>query len=296
MFSNGETVVIDCPDLIEFTPLMICVFTLLTFYCIIFTYIEFNELYQKRLNYYTDFVNVLQSFNVLCIMAYMLAFYYLTIQKALGDDGITQRKKVYDYFIISRVPMILLQTYSLFIQLRVYHSFAIFVRQVSETFKQSLQIMLTYMFLTVTFTVCFITIATANDQSYDDFFEVYLLTHRYALGDYELTEEDAFIFDDSNFTYRVYTVVFFFGSLLFALVLINMVVAVMSAAQEYVNEFQDAEIYKSKLTMILENNHLVTNREMENHDNLIVIDVDPANEFEMSSGSAANPTGGSVQQ
>lgn len=133
-----------------------------------------------------------------------------------------------------------------------------FWRQLKETVSASTQILIIFVFLTLTFTTCFTAIAAANGKPFSSFWYCFILTHRFALGDFEILEEDNLVVDeDFIMLTEVIWIAYFFGSLVFVLVLINMVIAIMADAQARVTTKQYSELYRAKLSLVLESHHFL---------------------------------------
>jgi len=99
-------------------------------------------------------------------------------------------------------------------------------------------------------------------------------SYRLALGDFEI----ALSFIDNTEYIIVFWFVFFIGTLVALLIILNMVIAVMGTAFTRVAEQEDAEILRAKLALIYDNFHHFPGyivEEMHNHKYLISVDVDP---------------------
>ena len=76
-------------------------------------------------------------------------------------------------------------------------------------------------------------------------------SYRLALGDFEITES----FIENTEYIIVFWIVFFIGTLVALLIILNMVIAVMGTAFTRVAEQEDAEILRAKLALIYDNFH-----------------------------------------
>ena len=76
-------------------------------------------------------------------------------------------------------------------------------------------------------------------------------SYRLALGDFEVTES----FQGETEYELLFWTLFFIGTLVSLLVILNMVIAVMGSTFERVSEQTEAHILREKLSLVLENYH-----------------------------------------
>ena len=99
-------------------------------------------------------------------------------------------------------------------------------------------------------------------------------SYRLTLGDFEITG----FFGDGGFYDFFFWVVFVLGTLVSLLILLNMVIAVMSATFERVEAETEAHLYREKLIAILDKIHMFPNstkREFQANKYLLLLEVDP---------------------
>ena len=97
-------------------------------------------------------------------------------------------------------------------------------------------------------------------------------SYRLALGDFEVAENFG---EDKNF---IFWTVFFIGTLISLLIILNMVIAVMGAAFTKIEENQQSYIYRSKIKLIIENHHRLNDSikdQLKEYKYLLAVDVDP---------------------
>ena len=113
-------------------------------------------------------------------------------------------------------------------------------------------------------------------EGLDGFGRCMIDSYRLALGDFEITGSDSF---DGGLKHpAIFWVIFFIGTLISLLIILNMVIAVMSGTFERVQEQTEAHILREKLRLILDNLHRMPDRIMkriESFKYLLSIEVDP---------------------
>ena len=82
----------------------------------------------------------------------------------------------------------------------------------------------------------------SNDVSY---FAVLIDSYRFALGDFNIVDT----FGESDYMV-LFWIIFFIGTVIQMLIILNMVIAVMGSAFEEVNSTNEANVYKAKLTCL----------------------------------------------
>lgn len=95
---------------------------------------------------------------------------------------------------------------------------------------------------------------TENGTNFS-YFESLIMSYRFALGDFAIT--DSFSGAPNQI---VFWLIFFIGSVIQLLIILNMVVAVMSATFDEVTLTNEANIYKSKLSAIIDYKFFTTGR------------------------------------
>jgi len=99
-------------------------------------------------------------------------------------------------------------------------------------------------------------------------------SYRLALGDFEITES----FSDNTDYEFLFWVLYFIGSLVSLLLILNMVIAVMGSTFVRVSEQTEAFILCEKLSLVLENYHRLprdTIDKLESYKYVLSVEVDP---------------------
>jgi hypothetical protein len=145
-------------------------------------------------------------------------------------------------------------------QIRIFDFFSAFVRQLNMILVDSAQIVT--MLASVVFFFMFIfwildKTATVDPENEDPDYEPFwypggvgliraiIDSYRMALGDFEITTKFGGDYE------MMYWVLFFFGTFIALLIILNMVIAVMSASFAKVEEANSAHIMREKLEVII---------------------------------------------
>ena len=141
----------------------------------------------------------------------------------------------------------------LFERISIFEFFAIFVRQLYQISIEMLPIGAILGIIVIVWALLFwILDQNSSDPAYADitgFGNALIDSYRLALGDFEVADNFG---EDKNF---IFWTVFFIGTLISLLIILNMVIAVMGAAFTKIEENQQSYIYRSKIKLIIENHH-----------------------------------------
>ena len=169
-------------------------------------------------------------------------------------------------------------------QIRIFDYFQGFVRQLLATIEDSIQIAIMLIVMVVFWAMAFFTLEAS--QNFDVREGGYTPTmalidsYRMALGDFEVFGR----FEESEDAW-VFYIIFGIGTVLQLLIILNMVIAVMGASFEAVNDDLDAHMIKEKLTYIVDNWFRLpeaTKEEMRKSRYLVLLNIDPQGSFEES--------------
>jgi len=176
------------------------------------------------------------------------------------------------------VITIQLNVLEFFTRVRMFDFFAYFVRQLREICIDSLPLASMLGFIVAAQTLLFWTLdQNSNEPAYfgwDGLGRCAVDSYRLAIGDFEIA--GSFV-NNTEYIF-VFWVIFFIGTLISLLVILNMVIAVMSATFERVEAETEAHVMRQKLSAILENFHRLPKKVIENmiaHRYLLVVQVDP---------------------
>lgn len=100
-------------------------------------------------------------------------------------------------------------------------------------------------------------------------------SYRLALGDFEIAGN----FQENTDYIICFWIIFFVGTLISLLVILNMVIAVMGTAFEKVSEDTEAHIYRTRLNAMLKTFYIFPTslrKEMKKNKYLVSIEVDPS--------------------
>ena len=200
----------------------------------------------------------------------ILAILHILIEKTKHD---------LEYVITGMVLAIQLNVLEFFYRVRIFNFFAYFVRQFQEICYDSMPLGSILAFIVVTQSLLFWIIdqnqSDSENQHYkgvEGFFGCLMDSYRLALGDFVMTEN----FSDSS--QIMFWFVFFVGTLISLLIILNMVIAVMSSTFERVAAETQAQIYRTQLTLISNNFYKLdrrTKREIAACKYVVCIDVEP---------------------
>ena len=141
---------------------------------------------------------------------------------------------------------ILIQTFVLLYYLQVFDFWATFVRSLVQIIIKSLPLAATLLVFVATQTLMFYVLAMNNqDGELPNFFIVAIDSYRFALGDFNIV--DTF---ETSPNKIVFWIMFFIGTIVQILIILNMVVAVMSSSFDEVSATNEANIFKAKLRCI----------------------------------------------
>ena len=148
--------------------------------------------------------------------------------------------------------------YQLFYLIRIFDFFAAFVRSLIEILKDVTPIGSVLLFITVTQGALFYildmnqTTPTFHGAGLAGLGALFVNSYRLTLGDFELTTFHA----EAGVYSIFFWLIFVLGTLVSLLILLNMVIAVMSATFERVAGETEAHLYREKLIAILDRIHL----------------------------------------
>ena len=149
---------------------------------------------------------------------------------------------------------ILLNTTELFSRIRIFDFFAYFVRQVQEIVEDALPLGAMLGFIVLAQTLLFWVLdQNSNEPAYAGvagFGNCLINSYRLALGDFEIAGDN---FIENSDDVMVFWFIFFLGSLISLLIILNMVIAIMGGTFSRVEEQKDAHIYRAKLSLISTN-------------------------------------------
>jgi len=167
----------------------------------------------------------------------------------------------------------LIQTFVLLFYVQVFDFWATFVRSLVQIIIKSLPLAATLLVFVATQTLIFYVLAMNNEDGEEqNFFLVAIDSYRFALGDFNVV--DTF---ESSPNKIVFWIMFFIGTIVQILIILNMVVAVMSSSFDEVSATNEANIMKAKLRCIEEYQLLCEsscNDKFTELDYLYLIDID----------------------
>lgn len=174
---------------------------------------------------------------------------------------------------------ILLNTMELFSRIRIFDFFAYFVRQIQEIVVDALPLGAMLGFIVLAQTLLFWLLdQNSAEPAYSGlagFGNCLINSYRLALGDFEIAGDN---FTDGFDDVIVFWVIFFVGTLISLLIILNMVIAIMGATFERVEQDQEAFIYREKLSLII-NNYIRFSKSIRDQLNdskyFLAIEVDP---------------------
>lgn len=174
---------------------------------------------------------------------------------------------------------ILIQNLIMLNFLKVFDFWATFVRSLKQIMISSLPLGATLALFVWSQSLMFYVLQGNNNAETENganfsYFASLIMSYRFALGDFAVT--DSFSGAPNQI---VFWLIFFIGSVIQLLIILNMVVAVMSATFDEVTLSNEANIYKSKLSAIIDYKFFTTGRfenEFQQLKYLFLLDVDPA--------------------
>ena len=156
---------------------------------------------------------------------------------------------------INLIASIVLNLLELFSRVRIFNFFAYFVRQLTEICSDAIPLatMLSLIVLaqTLLFWILDMNTIEPNYPGVVGFGNCLIDSYRLALGDFEIADS----FDDNMVHEIVFWIIFFCGTLISLLIILNMVIAVMGGTFERVSDKEKAHILREKLILILDNFH-----------------------------------------
>lgn len=209
-------------------------------------------------------------FNFLALGIIMYAFVqtFLTYTKAPEDRLIPL-----EHLRLVYVWGILIQNFVFLYYVKVFDFWATFVRSLSQIVITSLPLAATLFVFIFTQTLMFYVLAMNNPDDSTGFFTVAIDSYRFALGDFNITGT----FEQTPNTI-VFWLIFFIGTIVQILIILNMVIAVMSNSFAEVSATNEANIFKAKLQCLEDYGLLcdaACNSTFKELDYLYLIEVDP---------------------
>ena len=235
---------------------------------------ELGELRQKGWAYLADWYNYVEFL----VQGLIVTFFVMTVRMWMADDeevvtGLKQNLRIVN------ITQILLMNYQLLYLIRIFDFFAAFVRSLMEILKDSAPIGSVLIFITITQGMLFYVLDMNQTEpafhggGLAGLGNLFVNSYRLTLGDFELTGSFE---DTSNPVF--FWLTFVLGTLVSLLILLNMVIAVMSATFECVAAETEAHLYREKLIAILDKIHAFpdsTKKEFGAHKYLLLLEVDP---------------------
>lgn len=188
------------------------------------------------LNYVKDTANLL-NFLDLGIILYCFIQTAWTYSRAPEDRLIPLENLRLVY-----VWGILIQSLVFLYTVKVFDFWATFVRSLSKIVVTSLPLAATLFVFVCTQTLMFYVLAMNNPEGSANFFLVAIDSYRFALGDFNITGT----FEQSP-NVIVFWLIFFIGTIVQILIILNMLIAVMSSSFEEVSATNVENIFKAKL-------------------------------------------------
>ena len=168
---------------------------------------------------------------------------------------------------------ILIQNFVFLYYVKVFDFWATFVRSLAQIVITSLPLAATLFVFILTQTFMFYVLAMNNPEDSANFFLVAIDSYRFALGDFNITGT----FEQTPNTI-VFWLIFFIGTIVQILIILNMVIAVMSNSFAEVSATNEENIFKAKLQCLEDYGLLcdaACNDEFKRLDYLYLIEVDP---------------------
>ena len=174
----------------------------------------------------------------------------------------------------------------LFNRIKIFNFFAYFVRQVQAIIVDALPLSSMLGVIVLTQTLLFWLLAM-NAQSDTDakkysgingFFECLTDSYRLAYGDFDFAENFTSGNEEQVFYTFVFWFIFFIGSLISMLIILNMVIAVMTGTYTRIEADTEAHISRAKLQAITKNYHRIGDwrkKEFASKRYMLIVDVDP---------------------
>lgn len=240
-----------------------------------------NELIEAKnrgvRKYFRDFTNLYQWIMILANITLVILIFISTGQlesSYLSKDAFNVVKALR----INMIVCLLFNILEASSRVRVFDFFAYFVRQLIEIMYEALPIGLMLAMIVVTQTVLFWILDQNSDEpkytSMSGFFNCLIDSYRLALGDFEVTGS----FVDNTDNIVIFWLVFFLGTLVAMLVILNMVIAVMGGTFERVTSQQDAQVRRAQLSLISQNFHHFPDwikSRLQDFKYLLSVEVDP---------------------
>ena len=173
---------------------------------------------------------------------------------------------------------IILNLIELFNRVRIFKFFAYFVRQLNEIVEDAIPLGAMLGFIVVAQALLFwILDENSHEPAYlgpSGFFMCFIDSYRLSLGDFEIAES----FIDNTDYIIMFWAVFFAGTLVSLLIILNMVIAVMGGTFERVAEQTESQIMRSKLELICSNYYRFPGslkKRLSDIRYLLAVEVDP---------------------
>lgn len=168
---------------------------------------------------------------------------------------------------------ILLQNMILLFHVRTFDFWSTFVRSLSQIIIVSLPLAACLGIFIFTQSLMFFVISINDKTDGTSYFQILTDSYRFALGDFAIADTMA---DTEN---KIeFWIIFFIGTVVQVLIILNMVIAVMSNAFAEVSATNEANIYKAKLNCMLSYNMKcmrIKGAEFKAFDYLYRIEIDP---------------------
>jgi len=159
--------------------------------------------------------------------------------KLRGPD---ERKEMVEMLRCCYIFGLLVLNVAMLNMIAVFDFWSTFVRSLSQIIKASMPLAACLGIFIVTQSFMFYILMLNNPMNEATYFGVLMDSYRFALGDFNIV--DAF---GQNQNVVVFWLVFFIGTVVQVLIILNMVIAVMSNVFSEVSATNEANIYKAKL-------------------------------------------------
>lgn len=246
-----------------------------------FGYKEVEELIKnKPRKYLADSKNYFQ-------IIFMIACVVLLTQIMIGSgflifmdrEGLIQEKgNIADNQRVKLIIVIQLAVIEFFERVKIFDFFSSFVRQLREIIADSVPLGSMLAFIVLAQALLFwILDQNSSEMAYEGwsgFFLCVIDSYRLAVGDFEIVGS----FSETSEYMWLFWVIFFIGTLVSLLIILNMVIALMGATFERVGDDTDAYILRDRIALVCENYELFPKKIQErirNAQYLVTIQVDP---------------------
>ena len=201
---------------------------------------EINQYRKEGLKWYAGSAENYYQWLMIFVNIALVLQVVSVVFRIIGTSNSMEASNVNEiYYVINgMVFAIQLNVLEFFYRVRIFNFFAYFVRQLQEICYDSLPLASMLAFIVITQSLLFWTLDQNADEShyqgFKGFFGCLVDSYRLALGDFVLTEKFGGHDGNSDENMITFWLVFFVGTLISMLIILNMVIAVMSATFERV--------------------------------------------------------------